>query len=204
MRRLAAAGALAGLALAGGAPGAAAQGGPAVGDVPVVSTTHHRYEVEGTTAREVLESLRRGSRVVHGDSAFAWTESHTEYRTRHEVRAGRCRVTDVDVRVRLTVSLPRWTPGSGASSALRQQWNRFLRSLRIHEDGHVQIGRRGAARLREALSGLWAGSCDELEAVVRREGTRILDDLQEAHRRYDERTGHGARQGAVWNLDGGG
>lgn len=165
-----------------------------------VTTVDLGYEVSGATAAEILAGMRAGSRIVDGDTAFAWTETRTDYTTVTVRRDGVCRVEDLSVRLRLEVTLPEWTDAPAASHDLRQRWNRYIRALRIHEDGHVRRARQGGRMLMEALAGLEAPDCERLNDLVRREAERMMGRIRDLQRDYDRDTGHGRTQGASWRL----
>lgn len=189
------------LALAGGLGAGSATHAQSAPSGLEVRTEREYYDVEGTTAEEVLASMRQGARELEGDAAFAWTAADTEYQYRYAAdRAeGRCRMSQVDVLVRVTVTLPRWTPRR-ASWALRNQWNDYLRALERHEDGHVRLARRGGERILRSLEGLRAPSCEALGERAKAEAERILGRIDEEQRRYDEETRHGQTQGVIWKV----
>lgn len=96
-------------------------------------------------------------------------------------------VTSVDLTVTLTILLPVWEPEEEPSRPESNEWNRFLRALRAHEDGHIDIFRREAAvTYRRLLASKPSKIVDKLESERRR-----IKRLSDA---YDTRTGHGTTQ----------
>lgn len=156
------------------------------------------YVVEGRTARELAASLRERGPRSGGHRFFgqaAWTLS-AEYRW---VQYGTsCHAEDLVVRVVTTLTLPQWDPPPGTDPALVAAWERFARALEAHERGHQRIIEEGAEALRAELASLRLVSCEGAEARARAIVDRIVGQVNDRNRRYDEQTHHGASEGAVW------
>jgi hypothetical protein len=97
------------------------------------------------------------------------------------------RVTRVDLTMTLTIDMPVWSTVGRRPQAEQDEWARFLRALRVHEDGHIAIFRREAPKTYDKLLTTRPGT---IEAVLERERLRIVA-LSDA---YDVRTGHGTTQ----------
>jgi predicted secreted Zn-dependent protease len=97
------------------------------------------------------------------------------------------RLTRVDLTMRLTLDMPEWPNASQRPQPEQDEWNRFLRALRVHEDGHIAIFRSQAPTAFQRVS---RARPDTAEAVLERERLRIIG-LSDA---YDHRTDHGRTQ----------
>jgi len=97
------------------------------------------------------------------------------------------RITSVDLTVRLTIDMPEWTEVGQRPQAEQDEWNRFLRAVRGHEDGHIEIFRREAPKSYRRLLRARPGTINDVRTA---EETRI-EALSDA---YDHRTDHGRRQ----------
>lgn len=97
------------------------------------------------------------------------------------------RLTRVDLTVRLTIDMPEWPNATRRPQAEQDEWQRFLRALRHHEDGHIAIFRREAPKAYARLRRAGAGTINQVRL---REETRIIT-LSDA---YDHRTDHGRTQ----------
>jgi predicted secreted Zn-dependent protease len=97
------------------------------------------------------------------------------------------RVTRVDLIMWLTIDMPVWSRVDRSSQAEQDEWNRFVRALRAHEDGHIAICRREAPKTYRKLTRSTPG---RINAVLDSEKVRIkaLNDA------YDHRTDHGRSQ----------
>lgn len=97
------------------------------------------------------------------------------------------RVTNVNLTMRVTIDMPVWTRVAQRPQAEQNEWNRFLRALRVHEDGHITIFRHEAPTTYERLV---AATPSTINDVLEAERQRIVQ-LNEV---YDNRTDHGRTQ----------
>jgi predicted secreted Zn-dependent protease len=164
-----------------------------------VSTREVYYRIEGITAADLRAQMdRRGpmdSSTGKRYDAFAnWTFSWRYYTLD---TAGKCRFANVKLVVDLKYTYPRWAQPPGVSAQLVNSWNRYLKLLRKHENGHgaiaVQAGRKILADIR-ALGP--RGSCRKLQAAADLIGSKGIERVNRAEASYDARTSHGGAQGA--------
>lgn len=173
---------------------------PLLATEPPVQTTLRRrtYTVGGGQAQEVLDELMTEGPTVRGEAFFGLTKAEMDIRYLPADVGGACELRDVRVRLFLTVTLPQWEAPPGVSPALARDWRTFQRALEQHEREHQRIAEDGADALYRALAGLRRGSCAEAEADGRRRVNRIQIEIEASHRRFDDETGHGRTEGAVW------
>jgi predicted secreted Zn-dependent protease len=96
-------------------------------------------------------------------------------------------ITRVDLTMALTIDMPVWSKVGKAKQAEQNEWNRFLRALRVHEDGHITICRAEAPTTYQRLM---RATPNNINDVLDRERARI-QSLNDA---YDTRTDHGRTQ----------
>lgn len=99
-------------------------------------------------------------------------------------------------RVSCRVTLPRWNNLLTASEADRQEWARFMRCTRIHEQGHVDLAYRYIGSLGDEMRTISGATAQEAQANLDDRAEGMRDDLYMWHAAYDDRTDHGASQGA--------
>lgn len=179
-----------------------AAAGAAQEDRPVrIHEREETYAVTGATDEGVWDSLVAGARQEGEELIFAWTDVSMEYRSRMVRREGACHLVAARIDVRITVTLPEWSPPPDAPLALRQQWNRYQLAIRRHEEGHVRLARETGRRVHEALVGLTAADCDSLKALGTEVGERIMAEGRAEQQRYDDETDYGQTQGVRWVID---
>lgn len=166
---------------------------------PVETTVAMKtYPVDGSDETAILHAMARAAPRIDGDLFFGLTLTELSFRFSHRETAAECVVSDVRVGLSVQTTLPEWTPGPGAGSDLHRDWARFASSLRRHEDRHRVLAEAGAVRVRDALAGLAAPTCAALDTEARHRADRVRIETDAEHRRYDDETGHGHTQGAVW------
>lgn len=153
---------LGGLVLAGLGVGSAAA------EVKATVTTKY-YDIKGKSASQLKAQMKR-----HGPQGF-WAYNNWYVRW-----TGDCKVS-----LEVDYTFPRWTNRGSAPAGLRDRWDRMIRNLIIHEQGHEQHGRNAAREIDETRC---AG--DPME---------IIDKWANQDKVYDRKTHHGETQGVVLN-----
>lgn len=172
-----------------------------LGPVPpgmVVRSDEDHYTIFGSTAAELRRSMRESGPTENGRRWDGYTTWNVQWRFRYAMRTGSCRITTMTVEYDSHIVLPRWTAPAGAPAPLRREWNEFARALRAHEEGHRNIGAEAARQVMRRIGALTLPSCTHMAAEANALGHRTLDEFRGRQRQYDEETGHGRTQGAVW------
>lgn len=195
----ASAGASAAGALAGGAPDdrtPLAPAGVLLNDRVVT------YPVRGRTVGEVWRAMTAAAPTATGtayhgrnDFALSW-----QWRTAAGTGLG-CELRDPRVSVTSQITVPTLVPDSAAEPRLVERWAAYDAALRRHERGHEVIAARAAGDLVHALRRVRTAGCLAADSEGDRTARAALTALQAAERAYDDSTGHGRTQGAVWPPD---
>lgn len=146
-----------------GLPAGPLPASPAAADEPALvvgresAVEDRSYNVFGQTADEVFRSIEaRRLGDVPGRGASGLTESRLEYSMETTTMDGSpCRVSALDLRLKLTVTLPRHTSSASLDEDTRRNWEIYATAVELHEYRHVEIELRGlqevAARLERIL-----------------------------------------------------
>jgi len=157
-----------------------------------------RYGVDGSTAEDLLQSLRARGPRESSRSYFGYTSWKMSWDGRAIATGDGCSLARVLVSVHLVTTLPSWEPHGTVTPALTARWERFFAALSAHERQHDRLVIDGAHELLDRLRSLQTASC----ATIRREAEAIQQAVVGAvhtrNRAYDERTRHGFSQGASW------
>lgn len=155
------------------------------------------YDVAGDTAAEIRRELSRRGPLSGGKRFDARTEWTVRWWFDVEPEAGGCRVLRPRVDLHVLVTLPRWRREAEAPAELVERWERFLAALREHEQGHRAIGFAAADELQAMLFEQPAArDCAEARRRANRLGHEIVARRMRDNDRYDQRTQHGASEGA--------
>ena len=158
------------------------------------------YVVEGTSAHEILASMRASGPSAGGETYFGLTASESSYQMQPRMEGPSCVAEEVRVELAVTITLPVWESTDEAPYELQRDWARFSTALQRHEDGHRQIAADGAEATHSALQGLRRATCQDVEFEARQRAQRIAARTEAEHNRYDSETDHGRTQGAQWPL----
>ncbi|MEW6690670.1 MAG: DUF922 domain-containing protein, partial [Pseudomonadota bacterium] len=151
------------------------------------------YDVQGGDYQSLLAALNaRGG--AHGEAQ--WTLRY-QYEPRRS--GANCSVGSLSLTLGLVMNLPRWSPPPGAQPRLVAQWFRYVKALREHEEGHLEIGREMAHEFKRSLA-VTRTRCERLEAAVKSQYEALLARFRARDRAYDSETAHGRTQGAVFAM----
>ncbi len=116
------------------------------GDVAFQGANVEYYAVAGRDDAEVLLALRTSPRFRSSGHAAA-----AEWAVRWEhPDGGACAPADIEVFAEIVAHFPRWDAPSTAPAASRGNWQRYVRALAIHEQGHRGGRLRADRRWRRA------------------------------------------------------
>ena len=158
--------------------------------------TQRPYVVRARPGESLRAALHAATPVVVGGQRF---HGYTRWNVRWTFRSwreasGRCAITEVTTRLHTEVQLPELRAASPEQQAA---FDRYLRALSDHEQGHVQIGRDAAQAIDQGIRQMPAApDCATLEREANALGRRLLQDHGAREKQYDQRTRHGATQGA--------
>ena len=117
-------------------------------------------------------------------------------------------ITQAQLRYRAVYRYPQWTNVARLARYVRNEWQRFMRCLRLHERGHLTAVMPALRRSLRQFQGLriaaTGASGSAAEAAAQRDLRVQAQDLSaqlqfnglRASRTYDRRTRHGRSQGA--------
>jgi predicted secreted Zn-dependent protease len=186
------------LALSLGAAPASPVVAPPTDASPIIRISEEFYDIRGSTAEELGLEMRRLGPEEDGRRFHGHTAWNINWRYTSQPWGNACGATRVEVTAVIVITLPRWDPPPQAPDELRHRWDVYLTALREHEEGHRDLAVAAARRVHSRLSGFRTGDCRTFSREANAEGRYILDRLRADNRRYDEETGHGRTQGAVW------
>ncbi|HYH82074.1 MAG TPA: DUF922 domain-containing protein [Longimicrobium sp.] len=168
-------------------------------DIPAEANLHHRYyRVAGGSVGELLASLQSAApEATQTDTYFARTTWTVIWQGDWTAADSTCGVISSHTRLESQMALPRWET-TGGSADLTSDWNNFVRSLALHESGHVLNAVAASREVDSRLRNLRAPSCDVMEVTARATIDSVVAVFRAQDAAYDARTRHGEVQGAVW------
>ena len=161
------------------------------------------YDFNASTLGTARKNAFAASPVEQDGRTFmGYTWSDWNWNIKWKKSDGLCRVTQADISIDTTVTLPRWANIDRASVKARDEWMRYIKALEGHEEGHVDINLAAMDDLKRGLLALKPRrSC----RALLRAGHALSDANTEAvgrrHVEYDRATRHGATQGAKLRVE---
>jgi len=161
--------------------------------------TTNFYTVTGMTLPEVHRSMNEARPWKDKtNSTFAGlTDWRISWRYEVNPSAGGCRCTSFTTQTSITTTLPRWSAPAGASEELKAGWQKFITALGEHEMGHARLALAALADMHRQVKALGDHpDCNAMGKKIDATALRVVEEHRKRDRDYDERTAHGANQGA--------
>lgn len=165
----------------------------------IFNEKHETYTVYGKTWNAIQKDIdKRGHYIPSKRRTFAGLASWKyTWNTQYKINTRGCKIKALNVHVTTTISTPAWNDYGFASKALKQHWDKFIKSLKIHEQEHVEIYREAGYEIYSALNRLgYFPTCDALGQASHNIVKDIDDHYTHIQAEYDRITEHGAKQSA--------
>ncbi|MDB4512091.1 DUF922 domain-containing Zn-dependent protease [Arenicella sp.] len=108
-----------------------------------------------------------------------------------------CDIAKSNIKLTITYSMPEWTNKQDASTELQERWNIWYANLLGHEKNHGYNGRQAYNEIKQGLYLIQpASSCSQLTHAIKTMIERTLFKYSQEDKFYDQRTRHGASEGA--------
>ena len=157
------------------------------------------YDVVGDTEQAIAQQLATlGPRdPVSGRGFHAYTRWNIHPQWQVEVQAdGQCKLSGTVIPA-AAITLPRWQALAGTDAGLQQKWSRYIAALVQHEINHALHGEQAANEAKQAGVGI-IGQCAQIADLANASTAKAVQRWAQADKDYDQRTNHGAIEGAVF------
>jgi len=139
----------------------------------------HRFN--GTT----LTDVAKGAKLYREAASISW-----DLKLRYYEKGSQ--IINVDLTLIVTMKMPVWINYSSRPKPEKDEWNRFYKALRYHEDAHHALLKREAntayLKLRDSKTA----------ADLTRAHQSESDRLQKLNDEFDLKVGHGTRQASPY------
>jgi predicted secreted Zn-dependent protease len=151
------------------------------------------YDIRGTT----WEELKREIDAKGPEGWWGTAQSSIGYKIglREDKASGQCIPHSIQATVASKVRLPAWANRFEGNTRLQGYWDNVLRTLDLHERGHVKISFEGAQEIERALKAIAPrADCSELMGEADRTVREIRERVARRQAMYDDATDHGRQQ----------
>lgn len=168
---------------------------PQVAPAQHVSCRTNYYAVKGESLREIHQSLRQGRPWKASHDGFTmWSVS---WRFSTTLSRSVCRMSTFGTTAAITITLPRWVASTNTSDVLKTEWERYIKALGQHEYGHAQFALAAAGEMHKRIKEAGEdANCESLKQRINGLCESIVQRYKGMDETYDQRTEHGATQGA--------
>jgi predicted secreted Zn-dependent protease len=157
------------------------------------------YPIYGSTEVELRKELdAKGIKDSFGtwDAYAAWDLGWTHD---YFITEDNCRTDKIAVVVVLTYTLPEWNAPTDAPQELKDHWEKYMKAVATHEEGHRKIAVEAGEELYRSLAAMPPQyNCNILKKKTDLLGNTILELYNQKDIVYDLLTDHGETQGAIF------
>jgi len=155
-----------------------------------VSWSTNFYSVTGANWREIRQSIAQAR--PWRDSFDGDTRWDITWRFHTVSSPSGCSGSGFSTSIKITTTLPRWTPPTNVDAAVKEQWTRYFTNLAQHELGHARLGLAAAAEVQKRIATIGTQSdCAQLKNLINERANQVVADFRRREQEYDERTNHG-------------
>lgn len=158
------------------------------------------YKVQGLSEKELRKSLSEKSPCKQDGKVFdAYTTWYVKWHFEWHNESGKYRIAKANSNVEVKFTMPEWVNYANAPINLRRKWDKYIKALKEHENGHRDLGVEAAQAVIKAIEDVPARSSGELiNNAANAAANRVLERYRAQEKEYDRKTNHGATTGAVF------
>ena len=155
------------------------------------------YYIEGGSALVLMAQMdKKGPLGVDGRNHPARTKWDVQWRFRHNMHDGVCKMEKVSVMIGVTSVRPRWRGEAEGPASLRERWKRLVEAVERDEEFHKQEALEAGKEIENILNLLEPmKTCKSLTDEANRMAKEIRGAHQSVSRDYDLRTDYGRKNG---------
>jgi predicted secreted Zn-dependent protease len=143
--------------------------------------------VVGCTDDELLAYFYQYGPLAGTEHAVAITWGQLSYTYELKPTASSCSIKSATIKLDLVIDMPELATSQGMDPNTRQAWQIYLREVKRHEDGHVEIFRRYARQLQTALTTMSSrASCEALTKDMHAKAAANQQALERAQDAYEK------------------
>jgi len=162
-----------------------------------VRWTTNYYAVKGATLPELRQSIRENRPWKLKHDWDGMTDWQVKWQFTTVPTPGGCRCSVFTTQTTITITMPRWVAPTNAPETVKQIWQHYVTALGQHEAGHVAFALAAAAEVQKQAKEIGEGAdCASLQKRINELAQQAVESHRQRDKEYDERTRHGATQGA--------
>lgn len=161
--------------------------------------TTNYYAVTGAALPEIRQSIRQSRPWKERFDLDGMTDWRVTWQFSVAPTSSGCRCGSFSTQTTIATTLPRWIAPTNAPESVKTIWQNYAAALGQHESGHAAVALAAATEMRKRVGQAGEGSsCDGLKQRINELSQQVVEEYRKRDKEYDERTRHGATQGAAW------
>jgi predicted secreted Zn-dependent protease len=166
---------------------------------PITRFGSSYYYVEGSSALVLTAQMEnKGPADSDGRHHIAYTKWSVQWRFRHNMSDGVCKMEKVSVLVGVTAVRPRWRDEKKGAASLKKRWKQMIEAIDRNEAHHKQEALEAGKQIEDALNTLQpTKTCEELTDTANRVASGILEKHKKASYEYDKSIDYGRKNGVT-------
>jgi predicted secreted Zn-dependent protease len=158
----------------------------------------YHYGVTGDSLSKINAQMALCSPIRENEIHYAATTYYNlSWQLQYRQFGDMCTIDTARVGLHISMVFPAWSPPIATPIDTTLGWNRFLRNLHTHENGHVARDQAAGKAIQNMFHSLPPTLCTRITALATERANRIIASLDATNQRYDSDTDHGRTQGAV-------
>lgn len=164
---------------------------------PITRIGSSYYYVEGSSALILTGQMeKKGPADASGQHHIAYTNWSVQWRFRHNMSDGVCKMEKVSVMVGLTSIRPRWRDKKKGTPALKERWKQMIEAIDRNEAYHKQEAIEAGKQIEDALNNLQpTATCEKMTETANKVASGILEKHKKASYDYDKSNDYGRKNG---------
>lgn len=164
---------------------------------PVARIGASFYYIEGASALVLTAQMdNKGPEGPDGRRHPALTKWDVQWRFRHNMLGGVCKMEKVSVMVGVTSIRPRWRDEKQGAAQLRERWKELDKAVDRNVEFHKKQALEAGQKIEAALNGVEpTPDCESLTVAANEAANAILAEYKAVSRKYNERTDYGRKDG---------
>lgn len=165
---------------------------------PLIRIANSYYYIDGESALVLTERInQKGPAGVDGKRYPTRTKWEAQWRFRHNMHDGLCKMEAVEVAVGVTTIRPRWRGEAKGAKSLTARWKQLDAAVKRNQQFHTQQARQAGNQIEAAVLALKpTKTCESLTGLADNAASKILKKYQAASQEHDRNSEYGRRDGA--------
>lgn len=144
---------------------------------PKVTFTYENYAISGNNIDEIKRSVSENAPKNDNSYSFSpFTKYEISWDYKFEKSSNSCKIASVKTEIAITHHFPELAKDKVLNSNTKDKWSEYFKSLKLHENGHANIGIEASNKIEESIAKLEPNqSCSRLSFEANKLARKIIN-----------------------------